>query len=506
MKYNNTAMYKRLIYRSALLLVLVMSCSCNKYLTLYPQDGVTRQQYWQSKEQIQAAVIGIYASLLADPAGKDRQLAEYLFLWGELRADNVVPVTAYVSNDELAIANDNILPTNSVVQWSAVYRTINLCNTLLDYAPNVLSIDNTLTQAKLNSYIAEALTIRSLMYFYLVRSFGDVPLKLKSTASDADIVQIAKSKQADVLAQIVKDLNTAEPNAVYTYGDRASDKGRVTRYTINALQADVYLWMEDYNNSITACDKIINSGQFALVPGDGGFYTNLYYTGNSIESIFEFQFDNQALNSFYTMFQQKPRFAASGNVMDVVYTADPYDPSNFDRRGQFVAVNPNTNVIYKYIGISGDKAVRTVDQSFAHWIVYRYADVLLMKAEAMAYVNRGPESLAIIQQIRTRANALFATQESPDPNDPTAVAQYVLDERDREFAFEGKRWYDLLRFAKRNNYAQIGTLIQASILNIAGNLQQSASVKLRDINSLYFPIYNNEILNDPSLIQNPFYK
>jgi hypothetical protein len=499
-------MFKRVIYTSILVLTLVFSTSCNKYLTLYPQDGITRQEYWQNKEQIQAAVIGVYSSLLADPAAKDRQLAEYLFLWGELRADNVVSSGANISNDELDMLHDNILPTNSIAKWSAVYRTINLCNTVLDFAPNVLALDNTLTQDKLNSYLGEALTIRSLMYFYLVRTFGDVPLKLKSTSSDTDIQQLPKTKQADVLAQIVKDLATAEKTTAFTYGDKASDKGRITRYTVYSLEADVFLWMDNYNDCITACDKVINSGQFGLVPGDSGFFSTLYYNGNSAESIFEFQFDIQALNSFYTMFQQKARFLAAANVMDNVFTLDYFDDTNYDHRGRFVSVNANTSQIWKYIGVSGDRTFRSVDQSYAHWIVYRYADILLMKAEAMAYVNRGDESLAIIQTIRDRSNALMATQETPSANDANGVAQYVIDERDREFAFEGKRWFDLLRFAKRNNYANLGVLIQASTLNIPGNLQQSAGIKLKDVNSLYLPLPFNEVLSDPNLVQNPFYK
>lgn len=499
---------KTYIGRSILVLVLMLTCSCNKYLTLYPQDGVTRQAFWQSKEQVQSAVTGLYLSLIT-PNGTDRQLPEYFFLWGELRADNIVPPVGNlnISNDELNVLQGNILPTNKVVQWGSIYRTINLCNTVLDFAPNVLKLDNTLTQDKLNNYLAEALTIRSLMYFYLVRSFGDVPLKLKSTSSDADIVQIGKTKQADILTQIVGDLKTAEQYALYSYGDKPSDKGRITKYTVNALQADVYLWMDNYNDCITACDKIINSGQFGLVPGDSGFYTNLYYNGNSVESIFELQYDNQALNSFYTMFALFPRFYASPNLMDLVYTVDYVDDANYDRRGRFVAVNPNNGQIVKYLSITGtDKNIRTSDQSYAHWIVYRYADVLLMKAEAMAYVNRGAESLTIIQQIRTRAHALIATQESPDPADATGVATYVIDERNREFAFEGKRWYDLLRFGKRNNYQNLGFLIAAASENIPQNLQQSFRARLKDVNGLYFPIYSGEINNDPNLVQNPFYK
>ncbi|WP_225974313.1 RagB/SusD family nutrient uptake outer membrane protein [Arachidicoccus ginsenosidivorans] len=99
-----------------------------------------------------------------------------------------------------------------------------------------------------------------------MRSFGEVPLKLDPTSNDDQIVQMAKSSQADVLQQIVKDLKDAEPLTLTTYGNQASDKGRITRYTVDAIEADVYLWMENYPDAVTACDKIINAKNLALLP------------------------------------------------------------------------------------------------------------------------------------------------------------------------------------------------------------------------------------------------
>ena len=147
-----------------LLLLLITTGSCKKWLTLQPQDGITRQEFWKTKEQIQSAVIGCYASLLADPSGGDRQLSEYLFVWGEARAD-MIATGIGISNDEVDITHVNTLATNSFTNWSAVYRTINYCNTVIDFAPGVLAIDNTLTQQQLNAYVAEARGIRALMYF-----------------------------------------------------------------------------------------------------------------------------------------------------------------------------------------------------------------------------------------------------------------------------------------------------------------------------------------------------
>jgi hypothetical protein len=499
-------MYKRIIYRSGLILALVLSTtSCNKYLTLLPQDGITRQEFWQNKEQVQSAVIGLYASMVQGTAGSTtaRGMAEYMFEWGEIRADNVSPGPG-VSIDESNMMSGNILSSNTIVQWVDMYRTINLCNTVIKYAPAVLSIDNTFTQASLNAYLSEALGLRALMYFYLVRSFGNVPLKLTPTSSDADLIQLTTTPSATILKQIVADLTTAEATATYSYGDVASNKGRLTRYTIEAIEADVYLWMEDYPDCITACNKIINSGQFGLVAGDSGFFSTLYYNGNSNEGIFELQFDNQILNTFFPMFYQNPRLLANPNVLSSVFPLDTNNPDNADIRSN-INVNSGNSYIWKYVSINYNTA-RTAATSYQHWIVYRYADVLMMEAEAYAWSNQENLALNIIKQIRNRANAVSQSLESPDPTDPQAVSNYVLDERDREFMYEGKRWYDVLRNAKRNNYTDINILLNVVANSAPSGSQQSILAKYQDHNSHYFPIYFSEIADDPNLVQNPFYK
>lgn len=487
-----------------LFLIILTAASCKKWLDLKPQDGITRQEFWKTKEQVQSAVVGCYASLLGDPNGKDKPLSEYLFLWGELRGDMIAPGLG-ITNDELDITNVNTLPTNTITNWGAVYRTINYCNTVTDFAPGVLNEDKTFSQTQLNGYLAEARALRALMYFYLVRSFSDVPLKIKSTANDQDLQQLAKSSQTEVLNQIVADLAFADSNAVFTQGSNFYDKGRITKYTVKAIKADVYLWMDKYGEAADACDFIINGRKFGLVAGNSGWFSNLYYAGNSAESIFEFQFDAQKLNSFYTMFAtSRPRFLASPYVMDQVYTVD-YINDQKDIRGDGASVRTSDNAIWKYIAVDYN-SIRPPDASYAHWMVYRYADILLMKAEALIQLGRGAEALDLINAIRIRANALGQTFTNPDVADKRSMTDFLLAERAREFAFEGKRWYDILRNAKRNNYERADLISAMVIRAVVANRQQSALGKYKDRNSHYFPIYINEINADPNLIQNPFYK
>lgn len=500
-------MFKSIIYKTAVLaLVAVSFCSCNKYLELRPQNGITSDKFWQTKEQLQSAVIGCYSALLTGSGGKSP--AEVFFLWGELRADFIKPGPG-ITTDETNIINTSILPTNGVVSWQPIYRVINLCNNVIQFGPGVIDKDNTLTQTQLNAYLSEALAIRALMYFYLARTFSDVPLKITATATDDDLAMLPKSSQKDVLNQVIADLKLADSYGIASYGNNASDKGRITKFTINAIQADVYLWMDNYADCITACDKVINSGKYGLVAGDPSWFGKLFVNGNSSEGIFELQFDNQALNPFFSMFAptaSKFRFLADPLIIDNVYTVDPIDPVNiYDIRGLDVAIHAADQSIYKFVALS-PTTLRTADISYAHWIVYRYADILLMKAEACAYSNRGQDALDLIAQIRTRGKALSATAQSPATTDANGIARYVLAERGREFAFEGKRWFDLLRVAKRNNFAMLDVLINAALESVPPLYQQSALSKLRDANSLYFPIPQGDIQTDPNLVQNPFYK
>jgi starch-binding outer membrane protein, SusD/RagB family len=496
-------MFKKNILKTILISTLTVTVACDSYLDLKPQDGIVRQDYWNTKEQVGSAVVGIYASLL------EASLVEKLFLYGELRADMLVPNSGARGN-ELEVINGNILETNSIASWRDFYRTINYCNTVIDLAPQALAEDNTFSEEQLNAYLAEALTIRSLMFFYLVRSFGEVPLKLTATISDDQDIALPKSSKEEILDQITADLSQAEEWAVISYGNNAHDKGRVTRYTVNALQADVYLWKEEYEACITACDKIINSGQFGLVEGQGNalWFQELYGVGNSNESIFELQFDAQKINPFYMMLDPSAgrRFLAAPSVVQEVFTLDMDDPLNVDIRSA-ASVRATNSSLWKYLGVSLDEG-RGFDDSYAHWIFYRYADILLMKAEALAQrgdSESGQRALDLVQAIRDRANALDETAQQVDPSDSRGLTDYILAERQREFAFEGKRWFDVLRNARRNNYERLDILIDMATKSAPPDRQQTIVTKYKDVDSHYWPIYQYEILTNKNLVQNPFY-
>lgn len=490
----------------AIFILFVSASACDNYLDLKPQDGIVRDEFWKTKEDIQAAVIGIYSSLLNSPPGvKDLTLTQYLFMHGELRGGMVVE-GANVTEDERDILNTNVLSSNGLTEWAVFYRSINYCNTVIDLAPAVKNQDPTLTQVQLNHFLSEALAIRAYLYFTLARTYKNVPLKLTPTLSDQDNFQIPTSTQSEVFAQVIKDLKLAEEYAIEDYGNTPSNKGRITLYTINAMLADVYLWTEDYSAALLASNKVIDSNKFKLIEASASTWFNTVFAkGNSTESIFEFQYTTENLGPFYSIFSLRPQFKAQALLMDEVYGIDYDDVDNKDIRGDRAALVGATGEIYKFTGLN-NKERKELQDSDTHWFVYRYADVLLMKAEALARLEQGQEALDIITDIRVKRKAIKQTEMVVSPADSDGIIDYILAERAREFAFEGKRWYDVLRVARAKNYARKQLLIDLAIANAPADKQQSIIAKLQDSNSHYLPINANEIFANKALVQNPFYK
>jgi starch-binding outer membrane protein, SusD/RagB family len=339
-----------------------------------------------------------------------------------------------------------------------------------------------------------------------VRSFRDIPLKLNATLSDDDIINIPQSTPEVVLNQIVTDLKKAKAGVPDTYGNFNTDKGRVTRFSVNAILADVYLWMDKYTECVAECDAIINSAKFGLINGEN-LFTQVFRDGSSNESIFELQFDVQKVNPFWNMHSPAVRrWSAAAHLPEEVYGIDIVNTvPKSDWRGDKASFRSTDFTIWKYVGNDNlGQNVRSPDQSTANWIFYRYADMLLMKAEAINQLDKPLEASRIVKTIRERANAVELEQ--MDSTSKSAMTRYIVKERQREFAFEGKRWYDVLRNAKRNNYENRQLLLDMITVSIAPERQQAAFNKLRDNNSHYFPIFFYEVQTNKLLVQNPFYK
>ena len=500
-----------------LLFVILISTtliSCDNWLYVKPADGVITEEYWQSGSDLFAGLMGCYASMLGGGSGKYND-AQLMFLWGEVRADMV---TGYVgqTTDYSLLSQGDIKSDNGFCNWGSVYTTINYCNTILEKAPGILDLDASFSEKEMNQYRAEALTIRALMYFYLTRVYRDVPLVLEASSSDLQNFVVPKSSYQEVWAQIESDLKEAEKNICYSYNTTTQeDKGRITAYSVWAILADFYLWSEQYAKSEEYCDKIINSGKFWLVNGDLDWFSNLYEAENSSESIFELQFDVDISNPMYAMGVTNRNYRANPDVMEICWPTDDMliSADSADLRSDKGSYNSNYNyMIWKFLGKSRT-ALRSDSptETDFNWIVYRYADILLMKAEAMAAQMTSSdetvaaEVLSYIKKIRNRANASDLTDEGT-PTSRGGLLRYILDERAREFAFEGKRWFDILRYAKRNNYQELDALKTMYSTCAPSDKLISIQNQLNSYDFHYLPLPKSDVENSGGvLVQNPYY-
>jgi len=478
-----------------LVLLILSPLSCNEWIELQPPDGLVREEYWQTKEDVETLLMSAYETLAS--------MDELLFLHGELRADMIEGDDNQSTREQL-IAEGNIYPDNRLSDWDDFYKVINSCNEVIKNAPEVQIIDNTFTDFQLQSLMSEAIFIRSLTYFYLVRIYKDVPMILEPTESDNVDFYISKSTDEEILNQIINDLENYRPTSPNgNFVTVEENKGRASKNAFNALLADIYLWKFDYEKVIEYVDDIIASEEYFLLPG--GFWFELYYPGNSPESIFELQFDgqrNQANSTFELTHQQGEEYDPSQKAIEMFSI-------EFSReliRGENNSIRKYGDgdyIIWKYVGRAGDgKSFRGGNEfQSCNWIVYRYADVLLMKAEALSQLERYSEALSIINQIRERAEVIALNL----PNSKIAYEDAILEERALELAFEGKRWFDLLRMGRRNDFSRKSDLIDIIVANVPSTQKRIIATKLSNPLGWYMPIYDSEIERNLNLEQNPYY-
>jgi len=477
--------------------LVVISTSCNDWLELLPPGGLIREEYWKTKADVQAVLMATYESF----AGLDGDL----FVLGEIRADMVMGDINQPTNQEL-LMESNIYPDNSICDWSDFYTLINYANEVIKNATLVQEIDNTFTDFERQGLVSEAYFLRSLAYFYLVRLYGEVPLVLEPTETDDANFYLQKSPEDVILDQLVADL---EGNRVFApsggFSTLAENKGRASKPAFDALLADIALWRFDYAAVIKHVEKIEEVQEINLVPSSMWF--DIFYPGNSQEGIFEFQYDGELAqrNSTYGITDwYSNRYNPSQTALNMF--ASEYE-SEETVRGEGASITEQDDddyIIWKYVGRASDGvSLRSGLEIYScNWIVYRYADILLMKAEALSQMSQFAEAAEILERIRARANLNSLLI----PNTPTAYEDAIMDERARELAYEGKRWFDLMRMGRRNNYARSSKLIEVIITNVPPTQKRILSAKLTNPLGWYLPIYEDEIERNKNLVQNPYYE
>ncbi len=536
--------------------------SCSDFLDITPLNKVVLENFWTQKSEVNAVLMGCYESL------ESEESIIRMGVWGEMRSENILQ-GASIGNEYNEILNENILPTNSLTKWNVMYQTINRCNTVCHYAPMVQKKDPNYTVNELNANIAEASFIRDLCYFYLIRTFRDVPLSFEPTIDDTKEFKIPATPMNAALDSLIKDLEGVKDYAVRRYVDDSKmsnseaarqayeNSSRVTRVAIYALLADLNLWRGNYDETIKYCDLVIDfkknqykekknqigdlndMQEFAGIPlilegtvGSvtcGNAYNEIFGTGNSFESIFELYFRNnqQVKNKYVNEFYGKDRLgsisalsryckdAATGNS-DLFTKNDcrVYATSELSNSRYAITKYANSNVSMDIKNVTDEKSLKLTtsrgNAEYANWIIYRLTDVMLMKAEACILKGEAEYETAftLINAVNKRAHN-YTTSAAKDTlvfNDyktsQEKMEQLLLDERNRELMFEGKRWYDLVRIAVRDGNNQ--RLVSEATKKYQDKVN-ALKIKLADPNIIFFPYNKDELKVNPFLKQNSAY-
>jgi len=507
------------IVRLSLLSLFVLgTTSCTSWLDILPEGEIILDEYWQTESEAEAVLAACYRGMI------ETDYTRRMLVWGEGRSDNFNSGTTILT-DLYKTLNQELEPTNTFTDWSSFYSVINYCNTFLKYAPEAQVRDDNFTLESLHSMEAEVLTIRALSYFYLVRAFGSVPWITTPSIDDAQNYLVGQSSERAILDSIIVDLEYASSYAKTRFSSNVYTKGRITQDAVYALMADIYLWDQKYDECISACNMVLSDPYLELVDAENMF-SEVFYSGNSTETIFELQFDddvqiNYTTRNFYgysgnqtSMYLVFPSVLVESQYSPFEYAVGGgYTESEDDYRAKDFIINNSSTTIYKifkYAGMSrkedaaGTNSTYDYRSNTSNWIVYRLSDVILMKAEAL--IQRDQEggiepALSLVNTTYLRSNPTADSLKSSYYNGASDIEKLVLRERQRELMFEGKRYFDLMRVALRDSTtSQVTSYVSktSSSTEIYGNMSS--------IQSLYWPINKDELIANPTLTQNSFYE
>lgn len=429
--------------------------SCNKVIDVYPTSNLNTGTYYTTIAEVQAGLTGCYNGL------QKTMNIEWQFT--ELRSDNtkqgLAASTSSVNRDLSDL--DMFLPATThqaiYTYWLATYNNIRNANIILqrlgvnyDPASGSISmsgkIDIPMPDSTRKKLAGEALFIRAYHYFNLVRLYGGV-FVVHTPTSAADAKTINRSSVADCYKLIVADLSTAASyiNTPAFSKIVATDKGKASSWAAKGLLAKVYLTLNRKSDAIPLLQDIITNSGHALQ----STYANVFAISNEVNSeiLFTVRYkagglgigssfgnDFAALNSGSVLINGSGRgWNTPTAELDTAFLAT--DARKAVSMGAYGTSNPPTLYVKKYLN-----PVVLTDDGESDFPILRYADILLMMAEAQGFT---PASITLINQVRARTTLgnLPATV-----NSVATFEQALANERRFEFAFENQRWFDLLRF------------------------------------------------------------
>jgi tetratricopeptide (TPR) repeat protein len=481
--------------------MLLLTASCKKsFLNLSDPTRIETGDYYKDSVSIVVAVNACYSSMMDiyGRASGSRGISPY----ADVPSDDsysLVDGAGIGDFEYFTVTSANVVLQSS---WSVMYKGIARCNIVISRAPAVAMNDS----AK-QGLIAEAKFMRALTYFNAVRIWGDIPLVTTEIPTVLDAYAYTRTDVAKVYDQIITDLKDAAPRLPIKYA-AAADLGRYTRGSALGILGKVYLTQKKYTEAEATLRNLITN----IAPGNYSLqssYANIFLTSNEMNSEIlaavrykkggtntGSQFTNQfgpPFTSVVGIGNGAQYNAARKELYDSLQTFDALTKDSIRFKSSLGLISSVFYYTKKYLDIP------TVENdSDNDWIILRYADVLLMYAEALNELSGANVATAIpyINTVRQRAGFTGAGLLQPTLTQ-AALRLAIENERRMELNFEGHRWFDLVRTGRA--IAVMNRHFTVNAIKIGANPVQI------DAHNLLFPIPIAEINTNPAITQNPGY-
>lgn len=512
-------------YLVALCLLFLVS-ACSDFLDVKNRTDLTDESFWKTEQQLFQGLTAAYSGL-ASWDGSKWTFFEEVYLGLVIRGDDVANNQGSGYAGKLASFTNTTEESTGHNLWLTRYASISRANQVIQNAPNVVG----LTEAQKNAYIAEAKFLRALNYFYLVCSFENVPI-VTAFEKDFDKLFATNSTPAEVWAFIEEDLTEAQAALpdVYLDADGNEDTnqtGRATKGAAKALLGKAYLFQEKWPLAETKFGEVVNSGTYSLLPNYADNFNGVGENGS--ESVFEFQFSGnrtggvdkrQPLNwevapaaldgwelyyaSDWLLNEMKTDKTTGGEYSDRVYESLFFDDPNSAMR------RPTETADVLYSTVKDNLTFPQYFKKYNAWTdlegnytgtnvsLIRYADVLLMYAEALNENDKKDNAVTQINLVRARSNA--APLVSANFTKDQLRTQIRHHERPCELSMEyGIRWLDLYRWSRGNTAKEsMKTTLQNHGKAFASNFIEGK----HEVN----PIPYQDLVLNPQLVQSDGWK
>jgi hypothetical protein len=418
--------------------------ACSKFVDIEPISDATTENAYRTASDAEAALVGAY----------DAFHQEY-YIWDNINFSDVLSDNYYAGGDNpelFAVDLLNITPVNSRLfnNWSQLYNGILKANIILEKVPAIT--DPQLADRK-EQILGEASFLRAYHYYNLVKLWGGVPLVLEpATSADPAETNKQRATEAEVYAQIIADLEFALARLPDSYsGDASVNKARASKGAVNALLAKVYAQKSDrdYNKVLEYCNAVINSPAGYHLINFNYLFDGSHY--NNDESIMEVQFTGAAEANWGPQLLLPP--SLTGDSWRKFVTPSKDLVAAFDSENDLIRKNASVlfeNVTWtdEYWAIGGGSVPFAYKWKSANgWAstnrqyLFRLADIILLKAEALNNLGRTGEAATELNTVRQRVTLPPVTATTKE-----AMQAAIEKERRLELAQEGQRWDDLRRY------------------------------------------------------------